>query len=195
MKNHKAHTRAFIAVSLPDFVKAFLFELQTDLKKARIRASWPRPDTMHLTLKFLGDILPDQIPGIQKCMTESARVIKDPITLSASGIGVFPSVKNTRIVWCGTQGQTHHLEKLALQLNSSLNDCFGLPMEKKRFSPHLTLARTKQKIPPRKMIGLMQALSGRHSEDFNISFIKLYKSKLTSSGAVHTEIFSASIGK
>lgn len=195
MKQTEHHIRAFIAAVLPEPVKAFLVRLQKDLKKDDIRASWPRPETMHLTLKFLGDVPEDQIQGIQFCMADAVKHHTRPIILSAGGIGVFPSVKNTRVVWCGVGGQTHHLATLARELNRGLKAHLGLKQEKKRFSPHFTLARIikKQRVPPEKMVALMQKFSNRQSENFDVSQIKLFKSELKSTGAVHTELFSISI--
>ncbi len=194
MVSKKDHIRAFIAISLPDTVKAFLADLQKDLKRSQIRASWPKPKSMHLTLKFLGDIKIAQIPVIQSCMTDALDMLNGPVLLSAKGIGVFPSVKNARVIWCGARGQTHLVESMVGQLDKRLHERASIRIEKKRFSPHFTIARPKQRIHPGRMVTLIQKLADRQSDEFLISRIQLFKSELKSSGAVHTQIFSAVIG-
>ena len=188
MSGSHHHIRAFIAISLPKEIKEFLHDLQGQLYKAGIKASWPNPATMHLTLKFLGNIKPGKLDSIRTCMMKAVTGI--PIhTLSASGIGVFPSVKNTRVIWSGTRGQIDILEKLASRLESILFEDLRIQREKRRFSSHLTVARIKQPVYPKKMIKLLQEFENSCSDDFLVSRIKLFQSKLTSTGAVHKTIF------
>lgn len=189
MKGSGTHIRAFIAAGLPEEVKTVLQDLQGQLRKSGIKASWPSPDTMHLTLKFLGNIGMDQVEGIKRCMEKAVAGI--PVhSLSASGIGVFPSVKRARVIWSGTRGQTDVLERLALELDRGLFNALGFFQETKRFFPHVTLARVKQSVPPKKMIQLLQVLAAFHSDPFSVSRIHLFQSELSSQGAVHRRMYS-----
>ena len=184
------HIRAFIAIPLPEPIKFFLQNLQGELKKCGLRATWPNPDSLHLTLKFLGNVNRNKIDTIQACMKKAATGISVH-TLSSSGIGVFPSVKNARVIWSGTRGQTDILEKIVTRLEELLFEEMGIKKENKRFSPHLTLARIKSPVSPKAMIRLLQDFKNVCSEDFLISDIQLFQSELTSSGAIHNFIFSA----
>jgi 2'-5' RNA ligase len=187
--NGKKHIQAFIAISLPENVKVFLDDLQGQLRKSGIKASWPKPVTMHLTLKFFGNLNADKVGDIKACMGKAVTGI--PVhSLFASGIGVFPSVKNTRIIWSGTRGQTDILEKLVDRLEHSLFKNMGIKKENRRFSPHLTMARIKQPIHPKIAIKLLQKFEKFHSNDFVVSDIKFFQSKLLSSGAIHKNLFS-----
>ncbi len=189
----KDHIRAFIAIPLPDTVKDYLADLQKDLKRNQILASWPKPISMHLTLKFLGDIKIAQIPVIKSCMIDALDMLNGPVSLSAKGIGVFPSVKNARVIWCGAKGQTDLVGSMVGQLEKRLHKRANIRIEKKRFLPHLTIARPKQRIHPGRMVTLIQKFADRQSDEFLTSRIQLFKSELKSSGAVHTQIFSAAI--
>jgi RNA 2',3'-cyclic 3'-phosphodiesterase len=194
MHNKNSHIRAFIAISLPEKVQIFLKDLQRQLKAYGLKASWPRPETLHLTLRFFEQIHLDKIEGVKTCMSRTAAGI--PIhTLSASGLGVFPSVKNARVIWSGTKGQTDILETLFYDLSSNLIHDFGINEENKNFSPHLTVARIKNPVPPVKIIKLLEEFQGFCSKDFLVSEINFFKSELTSSGAVHEIIFSAPLKK
>lgn len=185
--------RAFICINLPVSVRAWLAGIQKSLKKSGIRASWPKPDSLHITLKFLGDTSLDSVGLIQKAMDQAASHF-GPFKVSGAGLGCFPSVKRPRVLWVGIRGQTDCLEQLAKSVESCLYDLASIKMEKRRFSPHLTLARIKPPmVSPKKVISLMQDFELSESEVFTISQIKLMKSTLLSSGAVHEEIYTSSL--
>ncbi len=149
-----SNIRAFIAISLPEGIKNYLKDLQKKLQKSGIKASWTRPEAMHLTLKFLGNISVSKIDPIKKCMEQTRTGILGH-TLSASGIGVFPSAKNARVIWSEIRGQTDVLEKLANRLELILFEDMGIKKENKRFSPHLTIARIRQVVFPKTMVKLL----------------------------------------
>lgn len=192
MSDDRHHIRAFIAISLPEPIKFFLQTLQGELKKSGVKASWPNPGSLHLTLKFLGNVNIGEIDTINACMKKAVTGISTH-TLFSSGIGVFPSVKNARVIWSGTRGQTDILEKIVTRLEVLLFEEMGIKKENKRFAPHLTLARVKSPVSPKIMIRLLQEFKDFCSEDFLVSDIQLFQSKLTSSGAIHKFIFSAPV--
>jgi len=190
MNNQNFLIRAFIAISIPEHIKKSVSDLQKQLQQSGINASWQKPDTMHVTLKFFGNIGVPQIDSIKSCMIRAVTGIP-AYSLSFSGIGAFPSVKNTRVLWSGTRGQTDVLEKLANRLDKLLFENAGILKENRIFSSHLTLARIKHPLDPKKMINLLQAFHGFCSQDFLVSEIDFFQSELKSSGAVHKIIFSA----
>jgi len=143
MNDGNTYIRAFIAISLPKEIKKFLQDLQGQLKKSGVKASWSNPETTHLTLKFLGNININKLDSIKRCMMKAATGIPAH-TLSASGIGIFPSVKNARVIWSGTRGQTDILEKLVRYLEEILFEDLEIAKGTKRYSPHFTIARIKK---------------------------------------------------
>ncbi|CCK82503.1 MULTISPECIES: RNA 2',3'-cyclic phosphodiesterase [Desulfobacula] len=190
MNSDNRHIRAFIAISLPDEIKGFLHDIQKQLRKSGIKASWPKPAAMHLTLKFIGAFPVSKIDTLKTIMIREAGRI--PVhTLFAAGIGVFPSVKNTRVIWSGTRGQTDILENLANQLENSLFKEMRIKKNNQRFAPHLTLARIKQPVFPKKMVRLIEDFKDVQSDEFRVSKVKLFQSELTACGAVHQLVFSA----
>ncbi len=182
--------RAFIAVQLPGFVKTPLQDLQGKIAKSGIKASFPNPKTLHLTLKFLGNIKPEDLNAIEKCMEKAVAGIL-PYTLFTFGVGVFPSVKHPRVIWSGIRGETDILEKLAAELDFVLFNEMDIKREDKRFTPHLTLARIKERVPQDIIIQKIKDFGSFRTPDFLISGISLFQSELTSSGAVHGELFFA----
>ena len=102
-KSGQANIRVFIAVKLPDHVIRKLSELQLDLKKHGLKIKWSRPENIHLTLKFLGDILPDDIDPVCRVVNDA---VKDfmPISLYTAGVGFFPGIRRPRVLWTGGGG-------------------------------------------------------------------------------------------
>ena len=90
--------RAFIALELAPGVISLLEKVQQDLKQLNIRARWVRPENIHLTLKFLGDINPGDVDRIGDAMIGAAADISS-LTLSVRTIGVFPGIKRPRVIW------------------------------------------------------------------------------------------------
>ncbi len=114
------HIRAFIAIPLPDPIKTHLGQFQKQLKsKILLKASWPKPNSMHLTLKFLGNVDTGDIKTIQECMEMAVSNIPQ-FSLSATSIGVFPSVKKTRVIWSGIKGNIDVLNSLVQRIDFQL---------------------------------------------------------------------------
>ena len=95
--------RSFIAIDLPEETRQKLVVIQEQLKQSRSGVRWVKPSSIHLTLKFLGNILPIQVDDIAAAV---AQLVRDepPITLGAGGLGAFPSQRKPRVIWVGLRG-------------------------------------------------------------------------------------------
>jgi 2'-5' RNA ligase len=158
--------------------------LQREIQSIGFKASWPRMDTAHLTLRFLGDTDSGRIPGLTRAMAEAASGIA-PFRLHAGGVGVFPSVKTARILWAGVKGETDRLADLHRGLGVSLLR-EGIQPEPGRFVPHLTLARLKGPADPSRILDMVGQYRDLRSESVLCEFMGLFASRLDRSGAVHT---------
>ncbi|THB80107.1 MAG: RNA 2',3'-cyclic phosphodiesterase [Desulfobacteraceae bacterium] len=182
--------RAFIAIDLPAQVITDLDQLQQQIRRnLDIKASWPRPRNIHLTLKFLGSIPMGQINAVIQAMTQARDQLNSrAIQLSCGGIGVFPSVKRPKVLWAGLRKDTHLLGEMHQHLNAGLSP-LGFTPESRRFSPHLTLARIKKSsISAKRWIRLIQEYGDFETRSFQVDSIKLFKSELTPSGAVYSTL-------
>ncbi len=184
--------RAFIAIPLPESVRQMLGDLQSQLKKAGIQAAWPKPAGFHLTLTFLGPTSLDTLMQIQTVMEMFCGKYPD-LVLAAGGMGVFPGIRKTRVVWAGIRGHTHRLEKLYHQLDKNLHR-LGIPGQTRRFLPHITLARIKAPVHPQTLADLIQKHERTWSDEFYARTITLYESRLFSQGAIHTRMFQTKLG-
>jgi 2'-5' RNA ligase len=178
--------RAFIAIDLPEGVKSFLSEAQEALKLYGFGVKWVRPQNIHLTLKFLGNIATADTDKIAEAMTLAARNCP-VVSLAAKGIGVFPNPRRPRVIWAGLKGQVEILANLQQTLDAHLQD-LGFPAETRAFKSHLTLGRVKGKISPARMKAAVDKLKEFESESFEINQVILFKSDLQPTGAVYTKV-------
>ena len=184
--------RTFIALELPREVKGLLQEVQQALKRLKIRARWVRPENIHLTLKFLGDVNPDAVDGIGDAMIRAADGIPS-LVLSVKGIGVFPGTKRPRVIWVGLEGDTRSLFALQDHMEEKLAEV-GFPKDKRSFKAHLTLGRIKQAANPAVIHRMMNQYAGLSSEEFTCRQVILFKSDLKPSGAVYSKLKQVNFG-
>src|SRR3990172_5088457 len=112
--------RAFIAIELPDEIRQRLGQLETQLKTGgQQQVRWVNPESIHLTLKFLGNISSGRVGEITGAMEAAAREI--PLfTIDVQGTGVFPNIRRARVAWVGLGGDTAKLLQLQKNIETSL---------------------------------------------------------------------------
>jgi 2'-5' RNA ligase len=184
--------RSFIAIELPESVKAGLKRVQDKLKSFDPAcAKWVDPDGVHLTLKFLGNIDPARIDDIIRLMKDASQVVA-PFRLELKGLGAFPNLKRTQIIWVGINGDMDQLQLLQKQIEDNLAG-IGFPPEGRTFTPHLTLARLREYATPIQRQTIGNAVARQILESgliINVNSVSLMKSLLTPSGAIYTELAS-----
>jgi 2'-5' RNA ligase len=181
-----ATVRAFLACDPPEEVRRVIAALQNRLKKQFGGAvRWVRPEGIHLTLKFFGDIELSTVETISGVVHEQVRGLR-PMTLQVQKIGAFPNVSRPRVIWLGITGDVGRLAALQNKIDTSLK-AYGFEREKRSFSPHLTLGRVKS---PQGMAGLGKIIEEGNAEagEFQASGLILFKSDLKPDGAVYTKL-------
>jgi len=182
--------RCFIAIGLPDEIKDGLSNLQAQLKTGdQPGVKWVDPYGIHLTLKFLGNVAVDRIEPITGAMEEAARGVS-PFHLEVKGLGVFPSLSRVQVVWVGVSGEVDKLAQFQQRLESNLAG-LGFAPEKRRFTPHLTLARLRDRASLYERQRFGQLIAGTKFElaySFQVEAISLMRSQLTREGAIYSRI-------
>jgi RNA 2',3'-cyclic 3'-phosphodiesterase len=175
--------RTFIAIPLPDECRTLLDRMQQKLRPYGADVRWVAIPSIHLTLKFLGEVDPDIIPDLAQSL-ESGIQSQCSFSLRLHDLGCFPNPKNPRVIWCGIDGDTGNLSRLQQQVEAICAQ-FGFAPENRGFRPHLTLGRVNGK---RNLQPLLECIkmgtdweSGFAADHFNI-----YKSTLKPQGAVYS---------
>ena len=190
--------RSFIALELPSDVKEALGKTQKALQAYDQAASavvkWVAPDSIHLTLKFLGETPLAKVNAIEAGMAEAARGCR-PLTLRLGPTGCFPNGRQPRVLWVGVLGDLDALERLQAALEKSVAP-LGFPTEGRRFSAHLTLGRVRDDARPELRRRLGAAVQALHPAPatFTVSSLSLIRSDLQREGAVYTRVAEAQFG-
>ncbi len=169
--------RLFIAIDLPEETKKELLRIQEKLPEAKIRPV--KPEHMHLTLKFLGNISPAKTKIIEQ---ELQKIYLKPFRANLSQTGYF-SEDFIRIVWVGLEPEKE-ITKLQKDIDESLQQQF--PKDKK-FTPHITIARVKKIRNKEKFVDELKNIKVNRKE-FEIKNFKLKKSVLTPEGPLHEDV-------
>ena len=176
--------RAFIAIDLPEPLYVALAEAQQGFRSACRDARWTRPEGIHLTLKFLGEIADVQTPQVVEALTQIGPF--EPFCVEVQGFGFFPKAQRPRVFWAGVAAPPA-LGELAARVESQMEK-IGIGREDRTFSPHLTLARFEV---PRPQPALVAAVAGRATTSlgkFEASEFFLFESKLSPQGAQYRKV-------
>ena len=181
--------RTFIAITLPENVKSAVAKIQMALKKERFHINWVKPENMHLTLKFLGDVKKEAIPGIIDAMKKSAENAAS-LKVRAKGIGAFPGFNRARVLWTGFTGETDEIAML-IEIHNLLEnnlEQIGFQKEGRPFKAHLTIGRIRDPIDGRELLNAASKYVEYSSEPFIVDRMVLYKSDLKPGGPVYSKI-------
>ena len=185
------HVRAFVAIELDDALKAALGRIQAQLKRGRMShvARWVSPESIHLTLKFLGDVPVDRVEDIKQAI-QRACISLGPFSIAVSDTGCFPTASRPRVIWVGIGGDTEELARLQHSVESELVG-IGFAAERRRFHPHLTLARTKRNVRSHERAQLGESVSAANADEpasMAVREVSLMRSDLRPTGAVYTRL-------
>ena len=181
--------RAFICFKLSERLISSIGRIQESVKQYDLKIKWVRPENIHLTIKFLGDIKCSEIDDIGRLIKETAMDFT-PLLLSAQGIGVFPNLNRPRVIWIGISGQIGELIGLQKMLDNKLQ-IIGFPKEKRPFKGHLTIGRIKGSIDSNKLSDVLNQINRFAASPFSVDKIYLIQSDLKPSGAVYTRLMTA----
>lgn len=184
--------RTFIAIPLPKECQILLKEMQESLRACGAEVRWVALPSIHLTLKFLGDVDAEVIPGLSKALIENTRSER-PFELRLHGLGCFPNPGNPRVLWCGIGGETGCLLRLQQRVEFACTE-LGFGPDYRPFRPHLTLGRVQGKRNLELLMGRVAAGSD-HACGFHTDRFHIYKSSLKHQGAEYTVLNTVVLNK
>lgn len=181
--------RSFLAFELPLEIKNIVARVSGELRQSTLNPRWVKVDNIHLTVVFMGSIETEDTPAITRVVREVCQTY-GPFDISLKGIGCFPNRRSPRVLWLGLDGDLEPMSEFRDALQGHLKG-FGIKEEKRKFKPHLTLARFRK---PKKMDAKEdQFLSNYEDISSAVCSLKeliLFKSDLKPTGAVYTKVES-----
>jgi RNA 2',3'-cyclic 3'-phosphodiesterase len=178
----KARMRLFTGLDLPTAVVDGLEQLLVRLRPAA-RIQWSPPANLHVTTKFIGEWPEERLDELKSALATLPGRAAIPVHIHK--VGFYPNAHSPRVLWCGIEAPG--LAELAADTDRAAAS-LGIASEKREYSPHLTLARIKQKMD---LQPLREAIAAQPSLDFGQfearSFF-LYRSQLRPTGSVYTKL-------
>jgi len=176
--------RLFVALDLPDEVRRALAVLIARLKPKSRSARWVRPESMHLTLKFLGETDAQKLDAVRAALAKIHSA--QPVDLHFCALGFFPNEFKPRIIWAAVQTSANLFE-LSAAIEQSLEP-LGFARESRAFVPHLTLARIKSTKGIENLVRAADALKSYDLGSARESEFHLFESVLKRSGAEYKKL-------
>ncbi|HEV7889930.1 MAG TPA: RNA 2',3'-cyclic phosphodiesterase [Pyrinomonadaceae bacterium] len=185
--------RVFCSVELPDELRSRVAErarrLRTDFPD--VRASWEKPEKLHLTLKFLGDVEPARVEALSSAAARAA-ANREPFELIIEEPGTFPPHGQPRVLWLGIVDASG---SLALMQRALETECaaVGFPRESRDFRPHLTLARIRSPQGARELAAAHRE-TPFEPQRFKVSELVVMRSELGPGGSRYTPLSRRRLG-
>ena len=188
--------RLFVALDIDDNIRGRIARFLDGVREFAPDARWARPESLHVTLKFIGEKSEDDAEKIKRGLKTIAA---DTFEMNFRGCGFFPGVRAPRVFWVGIQTGSY-LSSLAAMVDERLAS-LDIPKEERAFNPHLTLARggggsgsprwRKGDAPNRNFQRLQEKLAALPAPEFGTITVReffLYQSQLSSGGSKYTKL-------
>ncbi|MFA5260885.1 MAG: RNA 2',3'-cyclic phosphodiesterase [Candidatus Omnitrophota bacterium] len=183
--------RSFIAVELDKTLQAGLHQIQEHLQTCHPDVKWVKPDDIHLTLKFLGDVPVTTIQTIIKQLPSFVAGIR-PFELILNTVGAFPRIKQPRVIWAGVpEGQAHPILQLAEAIEKGARD-LGFEKENKTFTAHVTMGRVRSTKNIKPLAEMLAQCEIPDTLTQTVQSVSLLKSTLKPQGPVY-EVLSTTM--
>ena len=184
--------RAFVAVNLDQDLKDALAKVQERLKATRADVGWVRPESLHLTLKFLGQVEESRLGAVAEAIAAAATGYGS-FRLVLGGVGAFPQPRAARVVWIGVQQGAEALVTLQARVEAGL-EALGFAREERPFAAHLTLGRVRGPARREQLAVALTSIPAEPLREMLLHRIDLMKSELGPGGARYTALQTFPLG-
>ena len=178
--------RTFVAIELSEKTRAAIGSLVSAVSHGLGKITWVKPDRMHLTLKFLGEIEEKLCVPITGALGEVCSCAA-PFSFTVSGMGCFPGPSRPRVIWVGLTGNLEPLERLYRDIDRALSS-LGFEREKRRFSPHITIGRVRGAVIGQRLEGIIKERSGECFGTEEVRDVVFMQSRLRPQGPIYTPL-------
>jgi RNA 2',3'-cyclic 3'-phosphodiesterase len=179
--------RTFCAIELSDDVRAQLADHARQVREAvpEASASWTKPENVHLTLKFFGNVAKETLTRISNAAARVAGELS-PFQIRIGGTGVFPKPSRPQILWIGVEDSSGRLSELQRRLEEEFV-VEGFAKEDRAYRPHLTIARLRRLDGARKLAET-HLQTNFTSIAVPVTEVVLFRSQLSPKGSIYTVI-------
>jgi 2'-5' RNA ligase len=174
--------RVFIAIDVPEEIRERLAAVQEKIRETTTSARWVAPESIHVTLKFIGEMPEKRREDIDEALRG---LTWKRIRVSVRGVGFFPGTRSPRVLWAGLDAAS--IEGLAEEIDSRLERA-GFDRERRKFRAHLTLARAKNSNLEKVMVDAAAPFEDEEFGTFTVDRIFLFESTLKAGGSVYTKL-------
>ena len=178
--------RTFVAIFPPPEIRAEVLARAPRLSLGG-RVRWSRPENVHLTLKFLGDVREEELGDLCAAVEEVCGR-HAPFDAELAGFGAFPSARRAQILWAGISAGSGGLRSLATDLDAALAP-LGFEREKRPYTPHLTLGRARSKPAS------FEPSPEEYLGEFRVRYVELTESNLIPEGAIYRTVRAFALKK
>ncbi len=176
--------RLFVAIPLPEVILQKLEEAQGNFRRFARDAKWVKMQSVHLTLRFLGYVDPARIPSIKDALA-AASTLMSSHNIIVKGCGFFPSSRKPSVFWAGVDSE--QLIAAQLRIEDAMNT-LGFQKEERAFSPHLTLARFRDRHGLMHLVEEARKYESAVFGEFTARSLLLFESILHREGAEYIEL-------
>ena len=183
--------RTFIAIELDKDIKEKIALIQQQLKQTNANVKWVKPENIHLTLKFLGEVNEEQLNKTKNILQDSIKE-KRSFDMVISELGAFPKLESPRVIWIGIKNGVENVLDITSILEGELSR-IDFPKEKRPFSGHITIGRVRSNKNRSELIEAVNKFNKEEQKEFSqtVKSIVLFKSTLTPKGPIYEALFTA----
>lgn len=185
--------RTFVAIKLTPEIISNIGGVQEELKRSGAEVKWVKPESIHLTLKFLGHITPEELEKVKITTRETMKPFA-PFEMSVASLGAFPKMNYPRVIWMGIDKGKEELKRIAFSIEENLAK-IGFDREKREFSPHLTLGRVKSSKGREGLVEAFTKLKASNLGSIRVNRISIMESKLRPGGPIYAALEEIALSK
>lgn len=175
--------RVFLAIDVPSEIRERLAAVQDKIRPSTAGARWVAPESIHVTLKFIGEMPEKRREDIDQALRG---LTWKHIKVNVRGVGFFPGTRSPRVFWAGLEAASS-IEGLAGEIDTRLERA-GFDRERRAFRAHLTLARAKDTHLEKTMIAAATPFTETEFGTFTVDRIYLFESTLKAGGSVYAKL-------
>lgn len=185
-------TRTFLAIGLDKKTRDRISVLQDELAESVSDMKWVEPESMHVTLLFLGEVDDRELPAICRAAQDAVRDLP-AFPLSVEGVGCFPNPRRPRVLWVGLGEGALHVVAVHDALEAVLLELGCYRREERKYTPHVTLGRVKNERPSAQLGSVLTRYEGWSAGELAVGEVHVMASHLSPRGPVYTVLGRAKL--